>query len=148
MPRIITLAEARARGLKHFFNRAPCTHGHLAERFVSNRQCVKCALEQTNRWRRANREACRESVRRYQAANREKVLEVKRLGMARWRAEHPEEARERDAKRNSKRAIAMAFCRQAGPPLKSHERSRARAAHREAMRMISELKLQPTKGVK
>jgi len=38
----ITRSEAKARGLTHFFTGAPCENGHVAERYVSNLQCVEC----------------------------------------------------------------------------------------------------------
>lgn len=37
-----TRAAARAAGLKKYFTGVPCKHGHVAERWVSKRTCVKC----------------------------------------------------------------------------------------------------------
>ena len=51
-PRIISRAEAKALGLKHYFTGAPCRHGHVAKRQVSSRVCMECARG----WRAANRE--------------------------------------------------------------------------------------------
>jgi hypothetical protein len=42
--RFITLEEAKARGLEHFFIGASCRYGHVAPRYTSNPdQCVDCA---------------------------------------------------------------------------------------------------------
>lgn len=35
-------AEARANGAKTYFTGAPCKHGHIAERQISNGTCVDC----------------------------------------------------------------------------------------------------------
>jgi 5-methylcytosine-specific restriction endonuclease McrA len=42
---VITRAEAQAGELVKYFNGAPCSHGHVAERFVYNSRCVACASE-------------------------------------------------------------------------------------------------------
>ena len=39
--------EAAACGLSRFWTGRPCKSGHLAARYVSNRQCVQCNAEQT-----------------------------------------------------------------------------------------------------
>lgn len=39
---VLSRAEAAASGLSRFYTGQPCKSGHLAERFVSNRQCVAC----------------------------------------------------------------------------------------------------------
>jgi hypothetical protein len=43
VPRKISLAIARERGLAHYFTGAPCSRGHVCERIVSSRGCMKCA---------------------------------------------------------------------------------------------------------
>lgn len=42
MPEVITRAEAKARGLKRYFNGLNCPHGHTTERMVSSGGCVSC----------------------------------------------------------------------------------------------------------
>lgn len=37
-----TRDEAAKRGLTRFYTGSPCKNGHIAERYVSNRQCVFC----------------------------------------------------------------------------------------------------------
>lgn len=41
-PKIVTLAEARARRLRHYFTGRPCIHGHVARRYVSTGTCAEC----------------------------------------------------------------------------------------------------------
>lgn len=49
---VLGRAEAAASGLSRFYTAEPCKAGHLAERFVSNRQCVTCnAIEARQRER-------------------------------------------------------------------------------------------------
>lgn len=42
---IITLEDARAKGLRHYFTGKPCVRGHVAPRFTSIRKCKECARE-------------------------------------------------------------------------------------------------------
>jgi len=42
MPRIISRAAAKRRGLKRYFTGKPCIHGHTHERIVSSRCCLGC----------------------------------------------------------------------------------------------------------
>jgi len=42
--KIITRSEAIALGLKRYFTGEPCKYGHVAERKVSNRDCLKCKV--------------------------------------------------------------------------------------------------------
>jgi len=39
---LITIAEAKARGLKRYFTGKPCPHGHTVERRVKDYYCVEC----------------------------------------------------------------------------------------------------------
>ena len=68
-PNIITRDGARALGLKRYFTGKPCTHGHVAERWMSGGKCTVCRRE----WRAANlekvKERDRERARRYRAAD-------------------------------------------------------------------------------
>lgn len=43
----LTRKEAALRGLSRFWTGRPCKFGHMAERYVSNRQCVQCNAEKT-----------------------------------------------------------------------------------------------------
>jgi hypothetical protein len=41
---IISRAEARRLGLNRYFTGKPCAHGHVAERRISGRSCIKCQI--------------------------------------------------------------------------------------------------------
>ena len=43
--KIISRKEAKAQGLKRYFTGKPCKYGHVAERTVSSRECLKCSVE-------------------------------------------------------------------------------------------------------
>lgn len=40
---IITLQQAKAQGLKKYFDGKKCYNGHISERFVNNAECVACS---------------------------------------------------------------------------------------------------------
>jgi 5-methylcytosine-specific restriction endonuclease McrA len=71
---IISRSEARAQGLKRYFTGKPCHKGHVAERYVSNLECVVCKTDKDNarQWHKANPERHRENRRRWDRANSEK----------------------------------------------------------------------------
>jgi hypothetical protein len=48
--------EALAQGLLHYFTGRPCKHGHVANRFVSDKSCMACKVENSRSWRSANPE--------------------------------------------------------------------------------------------
>jgi hypothetical protein len=41
---------ARERGLVHYFTGRACKRGHVAERYLSNGECVVCAKLRAARW--------------------------------------------------------------------------------------------------
>jgi hypothetical protein len=41
---------ARERGLARYFTGKPCKHGHVAERLLSNGDCIVCASLRAVRW--------------------------------------------------------------------------------------------------
>jgi hypothetical protein len=90
--RIITLKEARRRGLKRYFTGKPCKRGHVAEQYVSTLACVECYRTLKRAWRVANPEKYRAQDQRYRAAHPEK----KRAKDQRYRAAHPEKVRAQD----------------------------------------------------
>jgi hypothetical protein len=116
--KIISRAEAKTLGLKHYFTGEPCKRGHIAERMVSSRDCPECARALRREWRAANPERQREHYRAWQAANPEKNREKER----KWRAANPEKARERARrwwtankdKVNQRRAARREAARRAG----------------------------------
>ena len=50
------LEEARRRNLKRFFTGQSCPRGHVAERYVSNRNCVECGKDRHKKWVEQNPE--------------------------------------------------------------------------------------------
>ncbi len=96
-PQIITRKIAREQGLIRYFTGKPCKHGHVAERMVSNKQCVECGRELHRKRYVANPEKARERNRKYRVANSEKHREQARKD----RAKNPEKWKERDRKRKA-----------------------------------------------
>jgi hypothetical protein len=62
MPKKITRAAALVKGLPRYFTGKLCKHGHVAERFVSNKTCVQCHAGR--RWRYDQTPKGRASIRR------------------------------------------------------------------------------------
>lgn len=73
---IVTRAEAKARGLKRYFNGMPCPQSHLSERFVSTGTCHQCLRDLRARYYHAHperRPAALSYGRAWSKANPEKV---------------------------------------------------------------------------
>ena len=66
-------SEARRRGLVRYFTGVPCKHGHVAERFVGNSECVECM---NARYRNGGKE--RERLRREEAKLRKRTARIRR----------------------------------------------------------------------
>jgi hypothetical protein len=49
---IISRKQAKALGLKRYFDGSCCTHGHVFQRLVSNGSCLRCMNERNNKKRR------------------------------------------------------------------------------------------------
>lgn len=76
----ISCFDAKKQGLKRYFTGEPCKRGHVAERTVSNRQCVECYrknyevkkdyyIEKANFWKKKNPERRREISRNWARQN-------------------------------------------------------------------------------
>jgi hypothetical protein len=54
---IVSLAEARQRGLKRYFTGLPCVHGHIAERLIANQTCAECqkTMASTRRYQKSDK---------------------------------------------------------------------------------------------
>lgn len=50
---IVSRAEAKAAGMKHYFTGKPCNKGHIAQRYTSS-GCVVCSEAQRTAWSAAN----------------------------------------------------------------------------------------------
>jgi hypothetical protein len=115
---IISRAEAKARGLTHYFTGEPCGNGHVAVRYTSKGKCVECIRDKglrynekypgKNRERKAiyntkNADLVREGNLRWRVENKEHDLERK----ARWRMENPDKVRgqrDRDRDKHNERS--------------------------------------------
>lgn len=111
---IISVGEARARGLKRYFTGKPCKHGHIAERRVANKGCVVCAVNDDARNKVKHAEVMRERARAYYWDNAEERREYRRAyGKANrevetaknkeWFARNPEKIREYQKRDHEKR---------------------------------------------
>lgn len=82
----ISRQEAAAAGAKRYFTGRPCKHGHAAERYAKNGQCVECARTRNalygRAWYAANSERKRASNQAWKAANQE----LDRTSDRAWRA--------------------------------------------------------------
>jgi 5-methylcytosine-specific restriction endonuclease McrA len=86
--RVISVEEARAKGLLRYFTGLSCKRGHIAERFTLSNTCVECdrlrnagnpkAKVRRQAWYDRNRALHIANVAAYTEANREKVRERRR----------------------------------------------------------------------
>ena len=102
---IVTRDEARAAGLKRYFDGQPCVHGHLAQRQTTNRKCLACkrlnSKEYMDAWIAKNRDKVREYGRKYSRSHRAQTRAYyeqnidKALARSReWRLANPEAGRQ------------------------------------------------------
>jgi hypothetical protein len=85
---IVSLAEARARGLTRYFTGKPCKHGHIAERLVSNRRCNVCVQLDRTQWGKDNPDKLSLREARYYV-ERLGCRAVKIANAARWAEANP-----------------------------------------------------------
>lgn len=73
---------AKKVGLKRYFTGIPCRKGHIAERQVSNRACLKCLAENVIKWQKNSPEITKiwmdKSRKKYNEINIERVRKSKR----------------------------------------------------------------------
>jgi hypothetical protein len=55
MSDLIARAEAKAKGLPRYFTGVACKHGHVAERYTTNKSCCECANATANKSKAKNR---------------------------------------------------------------------------------------------
>jgi 5-methylcytosine-specific restriction endonuclease McrA len=103
---IITRAEAKAAGLKRYFNGKACPQGHVAERRVDAANCLEC-----EKLREHDREAEHTYAAAYRKANAEKVKAVQ----AAWRAQNAEKLKAEKAAYYARNAEKMKAARVANP---------------------------------
>ena len=73
MPRFIGRYQARVEGKPRYFTGRPCGKGHIAERRVSDTNCIECANEKTKTWKRRNRDKLNAQKRQYYERNKDKL---------------------------------------------------------------------------
>ena len=83
---LITRKEAKCRGLKRYFEGNSCTRGHIAERRVSNRECVECMKITSKKRYPKNKDKMNAKAREKYKENREYHLKKSK----RWREENPD----------------------------------------------------------
>lgn len=83
---VVSYSEAKAAGLKRYFNGKPCQHGHEAFRLVSNRKCYDCLQREKREWNQANLARNAALQRERMAANPDHYKALK----AAWNKAHPE----------------------------------------------------------
>lgn len=83
---LVSLRAAREKGSLRYFTGKPCSHGHVAERFTSSRNCVECAEARALLWKRANPSKVADQRRSWAAANPERNKAIK----AAWNKANPE----------------------------------------------------------
>lgn len=77
--KIITLHEAKILGLLRYFSGTPCKNGHISERRVSSRQCLKCASDNAKKFSKENPEKVKLRKANYRRNNATKIAEAKRV---------------------------------------------------------------------
>lgn len=76
---LISRKKAKEQGLTRFFTGEPCRgRGHIAERAVSNNDCIQCRDDRVRIWGDLNAQRIRRNRLKWRDANREKDLQSKR----------------------------------------------------------------------
>jgi 5-methylcytosine-specific restriction endonuclease McrA len=87
---IVTLDEARAKGLRRYFTGRPCIHGHVAERSVRTMICNECSLIHRRRYYSRTREESIKKTIVWAKANPER----EKTRVAEWVKQNPERRKE------------------------------------------------------
>jgi len=76
--KLISISDARSRGLKQYFTGEPCKYGHIDYRYVCTGNCVLCNRLRARKLRRENKKASqeyhKEYNKRYYQKNKEETL--------------------------------------------------------------------------
>jgi hypothetical protein len=97
--KIISKAEAKAKGLKRYYTGVPCAKGHLSERLTGSYNCLQCSKESHDTWRakdpkakkrsnylsRKRTDAHKKRVARWQHANLDKHRVHKKIHLEKKR---------------------------------------------------------------
>lgn len=90
----MTREEAREAGRKRYTPEIPCRHGHRADRYVGNNDCVECSRLRANNYAREHKEEARKRA----AAWRDNNLERNRRNAREFAQRNPEANRARAKK--------------------------------------------------
>jgi hypothetical protein len=71
--KIISRAEAGAKGLKRYFTGKPCLRGHVSERFVRSKDCMQCRML-SNRARYSDPKKHEDIIAKHRKAARRRYL--------------------------------------------------------------------------
>ncbi len=103
---IITRAEAKEQGLKHYFTGNPCNRGHLDERLTSSSTCCECTRENHYTYYAKNREKALESIKKWSQKNNDVVAATSR----KYRSSNPDTAKQTHKKYyNANKAKKLAY---------------------------------------
>ncbi len=129
---LVTLAQAKERGLKRFYTGVPCIHGHDSERFVANKSCVICTYAADHR----TKEQHAEKAKRMWAKHREKrsaenkaayaaKTEYHKARAKAWMVANPDRVRERNRRRfHLKRSLEGSFSKSDLDRIRSEQRDK------------------------
>ena len=92
--KIISKDEAVYLGLTRFYTGAPCLHGHVAERLVSNVSCIPCSYIRRDLRRKAHPEIGVAAGRIWAAKNREHIRAIKNA----WNAKNRDQQKVRSSR--------------------------------------------------
>lgn len=76
-------AEAKEKGLRHYFTGEPCRNGHVDKRKTSDGRCLTCAKESNKRSYEANKEERIKGAQQWYAKNKKRKAAT---DLARWHA--------------------------------------------------------------
>lgn len=71
---MVSLKEAREKGLRHYFTGLACKRGHVSERITINQTCRDCVLENRKRYYHSDLPSRRFKSRQYYGANTARIL--------------------------------------------------------------------------
>ncbi len=87
--KVISRAEARAKGFKRYFTAKPCPKAHISERYVSRGTCCECNLIAYRESYGRDPELHRDRARRRRREHPEKVAAEFKRWYDRWMLEKP-----------------------------------------------------------
>lgn len=116
---VITIAEARERGLRFYFTGKQCVRGHISHRYVDARKCSQCAVEDSKAAQLKNPDISK----RFYEKNKQRILEKKRTYKAKW------------YKKNKDRLLPKIVAYSKEWRLQNPEKHAARQARRRAVKL-------------